>query len=271
MVHGIQHNCSAFNRLIPLLTGHYNITAIDLPGHGLSSHFPQGLLFNLYDFVLSIQRVVNFLKWDKFAYVGHSFGGQTGTYYTAFFPEYIDQLIIIDTMEPRPAPLEDTFFHTKSILSQYLRMESKLSSNSAPAYTYEEAFDKVKKNNLWELSREATEDLMERAVRTQHNGDGYTFTCDQRLKLVLRPVLTFQQQKEIVKNINCPVLFILADENMERYGTYLKEMYEFNNSRENNTIVVVKGNHAIHQNYPERISFLIDEFLIDKKIRTKNH
>lgn len=267
MVHGVQHNCGAFDRLIPLFKNNYNLVAIDLPSHGLSSHFPEGSPLNLIQFVLALKRVSNYLKWTKFSLVGHSFGGQISTYYAAIYPQDIQSLVVIDSMEPRPVPLNDTLTYLQTVLNQQLDLEEKLVKKSPPIYSYDEAYEKVKKNDKWNLTDEAAKDLMKRAVKSHQNG--YTFTCDQRLKFPMRPLLTFEQQKEIMKNISCPVLFILTDGNMARYSTYLKQMYEYNCSKINNTIIIVKGDHAIHQNFPEKISHLIDEFLISKRLNSK--
>ncbi len=259
------HNCGSFDGLIRHLKCDCHTVAIDLPGHGFSSHFPQGIPLEFNNFVLCIKRAADFLKWPTFTYIGHSFGGQIGIYFAAIFPQYLDALVVIDTMEPRPVPLEDTLSHLKSNFDKFFEMEKKLENNTAPVYSFEQAFDKVRQNNLWPLSQGAAENLMQRSVTPC--GGGFTFVFDQRLKQTIRPNLTFKQQSEFLKNIYSPTLFILADQNMARYGTYLKSVFEFIKTKDNCSIVIVKGDHAVHQNYPERVSCLIDEFL--KKITTK--
>lgn len=267
MLHGILHNCGAFDRLMSLLKIDHNVVAIDLPGHGRSSHFPPGAPLEFFQFVLAVKRVTNYLKWEKFSLVGHSFGGQIVTYFTAIFPQGIESVVVIDTMEPRPVLLHDTVTQLQTTLQRQLNLEDKLSDKSPPVYTHQQIFEKVKKNGDWGLSDEAAKDLIDRGV-VQING-GYMFSFDQRLKYPSRPVLVFEQQQQIIKNIICPVLCILADGNMARYGMYLKQMYELNSKRSNTTIVMVKGDHAVHQNYPERISHLIDEFMITRKLNDK--
>lgn len=43
-LHGWQDNAGTFDKLIPLLPACVPILAIDLPGHGLSSHYPTGMV-----------------------------------------------------------------------------------------------------------------------------------------------------------------------------------------------------------------------------------
>ena len=41
-MHGYMDNAGTFDRLIPLLPDKFYVVAIDLPGHGFSSHVPYG-------------------------------------------------------------------------------------------------------------------------------------------------------------------------------------------------------------------------------------
>lgn len=269
LVHGLQHNCGAFNKLIPMLYNNYSFVAIDLPGHGRSSHFPLGLPLDFFNFVHSIKRVIDHLKWTSFIYIGHSFGSQIGTYFAAIFPQYIESLIVIDSMEPRPVPLGQTLKRFQFLADKFIHIDEKLEKGEPPVYSYEEAYNKTQKNNFWPLKPEATKDLLERSLKSFKKG--YTFVNDQRLKCIVGPVLIFEQQKEILDNVVCPVLFLLAEDNMERYTTYLKQVYEYNVAKKTCFIRIVKGDHAVHQNYPERIRFLINEFLIKKTVSSDSY
>lgn len=41
-LHGWLDNCGSFDTLIPYFPAHHRVIAIDIPGHGLSSHMPPG-------------------------------------------------------------------------------------------------------------------------------------------------------------------------------------------------------------------------------------
>ena len=73
-------------RLAPLiLSGHSpggcsnggrvgRLICIDSPGHGLSSHYPPGMEYNMLDCLTHIRRVVAHFKLEKFSLIGHSLG-----------------------------------------------------------------------------------------------------------------------------------------------------------------------------------------------------
>lgn len=262
LLHGIGHNCNAFKRLIREFKQSHRVVAIDLPGHGHSSHFPAGLPLQFFNYVLAVKRVAEHLNWERFYMIGHSFGGQLGTYFTALFGQHVEALLVVDTMEPRPVPLEETLPYMQSRLTNLLSLELKLEQKPRPTYTFEEAFKRVQTNTLWPLTVEATKDLMERSVEPVDQG--FAFVVDPRLKNPLRPLLTFEQQLKALQSIVCPVLFALADQNMARYSTYLKPAFDFNRSRQNCHIVVVAGDHAVHQNHPRRIAAILESFLETK-------
>ncbi len=68
-----------------------HVVAIDLPGHGKSSHRPRGSMYNSFQYVadvqyaiegkvfililhLTIHYIVSALQWEKFSFLGHSLG-----------------------------------------------------------------------------------------------------------------------------------------------------------------------------------------------------
>lgn len=267
MVHGIQDNCGSFDRLIPTLSGLYCILAVDLPSHGLSSHFPIGMPLDFTNnFILSLKRVLDYVRWQTCVYIGHSFGGQIGTYFAGIFPEHVQKLIILDTMCPKQLMLDETLSHLRKTLTFQLDLEEKLASGAPPVYTYERALAKLIKNRPSQLTEEAAAILIKRSICPAENdiNGGYVFRSDQRLKYQPIPTFTFEQQIQIIGNISCPTLYILADQNMQRYDTYLKDMFAYISRKENCKITVVAGNHDVHQNHPERVNFLIDDFLLQQ-------
>ena len=62
------------------------IIAIDLPGHGLSSHLPQGVSYHYLDGLQYIRRVARHLNLETFSLIGHSMGGGMSLMYSVTHP-----------------------------------------------------------------------------------------------------------------------------------------------------------------------------------------
>ncbi len=99
-LHGWLDNAASFRALVPLLPGDRRIVALDLPGHGLSSHRPQGAYSYFLDYVPVVFDVADALGWDRFILIGHSMGAGIGTLAAGTFPERIARLVLIDGMGP---------------------------------------------------------------------------------------------------------------------------------------------------------------------------
>ena len=73
-IHGYLDNAASFDGLIPLLPlSEYNVIAIDLPGHGFSSHYAPGMTYRLSDALVALRRVQIHFGWEKSNIIAHSF------------------------------------------------------------------------------------------------------------------------------------------------------------------------------------------------------
>ena len=68
-------NCGSFDRLIPYFPENQRIIAIDIPGHGFSSHNAPGFSYHYLDGLQYIRRIADFYNLEKFNLIGHSMGG----------------------------------------------------------------------------------------------------------------------------------------------------------------------------------------------------
>lgn len=125
-LHGWLDNCRSFYHLAPTLasTLNANVVALDLPGHGRSSHksieAPPTIL---PEFTYYISEAVDCLREEEhfvpsltspekphepFTLVGHSMGAGISSWYAACFPEEIDQLVMLDGVGFMPGKAKDT-------------------------------------------------------------------------------------------------------------------------------------------------------------------
>lgn len=65
-LHGRQDNAGSFDTLIPLLPDDVSILCLDMPGHGLSSHYPTSQFYYVYwDGIIFLRRIIKHFQWNK--------------------------------------------------------------------------------------------------------------------------------------------------------------------------------------------------------------
>nr|CAD7415705.1 unnamed protein product [Timema poppensis] len=258
VTHGILDNCGSFNRLIPLLpTSHYYL-CVDLPGHGLSSHFPPGIPLDFLDYMDAVHRIVGHLGWTKFAWMGHSFGGQLGVMFASVYPELVDKLIMIDAISSMDVPTR----RIGSYLRVYHEMLSKLDTHDIPpSYSYREALDRLLNKRMDKISSVAGKELLERSV--VETSDRFSFVADQRLKLMVYPLFDMNQLLAVFDNVRCPQLLIIS-KYARRALSYeiFRKCFEKFKSRSNFSYVNMDGNHDVHSDSPAKVAPSISRFLI---------
>ncbi|KAJ2946818.1 hypothetical protein O0L34_g16142 [Tuta absoluta] len=267
LCHGQVDSAACFRPLVKKLPRNYYYIAMELPGNGKSDQFPPGLMMGAYDLVFSIKVVADHFRWTKFIYIAHSLGTLLGKLFNMTFPGQMSHIIDLD---PTPAYKTVTQQQLNSWYQQYFvtyfQKYQKLMSpkEKAPKYTYEKAFEMMKKNRG--LTDAATKTALERILEPAGKGL-VRFTFDQRAKLITIPPLPPHYLKQLYTSMTTPTLSILAEDSI-RDGAYKTAPFVFENDPQRRyRIRRVEGNHDVHVNYPERIAPHIIEFLSkDRKL-----
>lgn len=261
IVHGTMDNCDSFTRLIQQLPGDYYFVAIDLPGHGKSSHYPQALNLDFYNYVLAVRYVLDQLEWNSCIYIGHSFGAAIGIMFSIIFPNRIQRIVSLDILLPKIVP-NDALVKRLKLINETTIFAMK--KKETTLFTKEEVLDAFKKKRIFPLNQEAAETIFERA--TTKIDDFYKLTRDSRLRPLVFPFMNLEQTMECVELIDVPILLILAKESWfdvakERdvLKLYQRKLMKYL------TTVEVEGNHDVHNNNPEIVAPYISEFLNNKK------
>ncbi|KAJ0050676.1 hypothetical protein NL108_005069, partial [Boleophthalmus pectinirostris] len=203
--------------------------AVDLAGHGLSSHRPPGVFYTFPSYVVDVCRVVKALQWDRFSIIGHSMGD-------ALYPEMVDAVVLLDSFGFLPTDQKEIAKAMKQGIEELLMFEKKSEEKKEKIYTYEEAVKRLLEANPT-LSNESVQILLERGLVKTDGGvlslfllkiiltfllifafefPGFTFSRDFRINLKNIVRISLEQSLEMQSRIQATVLVILAEDGFEK-------------------------------------------------------
>ena len=107
-LHGWLDNAGSFALLAPKLAEHFRFIALELPGHGHSSHLPAGISYHYVDYVSAVINAAEALGLERYTLLGHSLGAGIASLVAAATPQRIDRLFLIEGL----GPLGDDGTHT---------------------------------------------------------------------------------------------------------------------------------------------------------------
>ncbi|KAK0089711.1 hypothetical protein PV325_005858 [Microctonus aethiopoides] len=265
LVHGTLDNAGSFTRLIQLLPENYYYVAIDLPGHGLSSHFSPGIILDFFNYILTIKYVLDQLQWSKCMYIGHSFGAQLGIMFSIVYPNILTRIITFDGLLPRAVNEKNLLSRIKQVNDSVLY---DLNEKKTRLYTKIEVLNALQNRRQFTLNEQAALSLFERSVSMV--GDMYKYNRDLRIRPFIYPNFNFNQYAELMNHLKLPVLVILATDSW--FNLFLDDaasLQSFKKILPNTcTIVTVEGNHDVHNNNPERVVSYVSSFL-NNNIKSK--
>ncbi|XP_034101624.1 probable serine hydrolase isoform X1 [Drosophila sulfurigaster albostrigata] len=263
-LHGWQDNCGTFDRLCPLLPAEYSVLAIDLPGHGNSSHYPQGMqYFIFWDGICLIRRIVRKYNWKNVILLGHSLGGALTFMYAASFPNEVSKLINIDIAGPTVRGVQRMAEGTGKALDKFLDYET-LPVSKQPCYSYDEMVKLVLDAYDGSVDEQSVKILMKRGMKPNH--EGYLFARDLRLKVSLLGLFTSEQTLAYARQIRCKVLNIRGVPGMkfEQADFYAEVIDTLKQHAQSVVYVEVPGTHHLHLVTPDRVAPHISQFLLNK-------
>lgn len=260
-LHGYQDNAGTWDTLAPLLPPDISLLAVDLPGHGLSSHVPAGNGYRAFDFVLTVQRIVKHYGWTKVSLMGHSFGSVIACLYSALYPEHVEHYIALDAIKPSNIDPVRKLKRQGHHLDEFLHLES-MDPNSTPSYTYEEAVKHLHRNiDKW-ATKEGCEILCRRGTIRKADGR-YYFSRDVRLKADFDSAYSREYVLLFAANVKCKILYIKALQGLSLHKP--EEMEEFLDVVKKSAVLyeyqTVEGSHHVHLDFPERVAPIISNFL----------
>lgn len=260
--HGWEDNAGSFDLLIPQLPRNIGYLAIDLPGHGFSSKYPNGKNYNSIDFIPVIRMIQKFYNWNKISLMGHSMGSNTSVLYSGFFPNDVDLVIAIDGVITTVYEPKEFIEATRKEVEYFLIADERNVKNlEPPSYSYNEIIEKMCQNVYKSITEDVAKVLLKRGMKkSEKNSEKFYFSRDGRLRLHSNVKINIETYQEIYKNIKSPIIYLRAE---SQFGPprQTKEALEVLTKLPNFQYFDVKGRHHVHMTNPERISGFISDFI----------
>ncbi|KAF9966226.1 hypothetical protein BGZ70_002964 [Mortierella alpina] len=224
-LHGHLDNAGSFDLLAPLMFQQLGpepleILALDLAGHGMSSH-RQTEDYNLWRFVEDLDQVTEQLQWHKHALIGHSMGGAVCTLYAGLYESRVVLCILLDNLGPWARPVEDQPRHLLTHIEQKKNLAHK---RMAFHPTIESACDARSKGGDFILHPDSAKVLVTRGLRPvevpnpndPNNNNtrlqGWTWSTDRILTIQPAQTLASGYARAFLCRITSPVLAVMASE-----------------------------------------------------------
>ncbi|XP_046899668.1 serine hydrolase-like protein [Hypomesus transpacificus] len=262
-LHGWADNCGTFNTLVPLLPQDFRYVAVDMAGHGLSSHRPPGVFYSFPSYVADVRRVVDALQWKKFSIIGHSMGGNIAGMFSALYPEMVESVVLLDSYGFLPTDPEEIARVMRQGFDEMLQFDKKREEMKERLYTHEKAVQRLMAANP-NLSEQSACILLERGLAEVEGG--VVFTRDFRINLKNIARVSLEQCLELQSLIQAKVLVVLADGGFEKMfsepdqkklTSALIQGYKDHKG----IVMTVPGDHHVHLNSPERVATFVADFL----------
>ncbi|CAG7820006.1 unnamed protein product [Allacma fusca] len=270
-LHGWKDNLASFDKIAPILVDglpNYQFLCIDYPGHGFSSHYPPGMLYQMGDFLVLLGRILKHFKWPKVTLIGHSLGAQVGFLYTGTHNYgVVEKYVAIDALTPIIFGPHDLLDMIPKVITDSILLDQQYLSKIRKVYSYETVLDKFIHSHLGGLDETTCKLLMSRGTKeTEPGSNKYFFTHDIRLKYLTFMTLSPKQISYISKNFRTPVLYIKAEEGVSYLPNYVEQNIETwlthqKGQRGKVFFVESPGPHHLHITNAEETAKLIIDFL----------
>ena len=253
-MHGWLDNCASFAPLAKHLGG-IQLLAIDMPGHGLSSHRPPDSPINIWDDLPLLLMLVDQLGWDEFVLLGHSRGAGIASLFSACFSERVSKLVLLDGGPPVSTTAEDSVKQLAKASEAWTRRANKRKPNYE---TYEQALE-ARKKAVGAISEEAAVLLLERGLVKSEQGFGWR--TDPMLTVPSMLMLTPEQSDQFTAQIDAPVCLILAENGRIAKSDGFNQLSERFQDLEVHQLV---GGHHLHmEKQAPAVADIINRFLQD--------
>ena len=203
-LHGWLDNAGSFDFLAPLLCDDRHVVALDLRGHGRSSHIAEGAWYHYVDHFDEIRATLDHSGWERVDLLGHSLGGTLASLFAALYPERVGELLLIEALGSLAGTPEDSLAQLRRSVDQHAAFGARRPLRIHPDIDTAIAA----RMRASGLSEPAARALVERG--TIEVDGGVVWSSDARLTLASAQRYTEAQNVAMLGAIRAPTLLVLA-------------------------------------------------------------
>lgn len=251
-LHGWLDNAASFDRILPFMEN-LHVIALDLAGHGRSSHRSADSSYDIWIDIGEVMSVADQMGWDRFALLGHSRGAIISGLIAGTFPERITHAVLIDGYVPMPQSPDNAAKQVMKAIRENRRF-------AASSPTYFQDFDRAiqaRVNGFVPLQLEAATLLANRGVA--EGPRGYYWASDQRLKAASYVKFSKDNLESFFIGILARVLLIQAENSAFSPDRQQSELFGWIPQME---ITKLPGSHHLHlEDQAEKVAQKVQSFL----------
>ncbi|SJN54112.1 Tropinesterase [Vibrio ruber DSM 16370] len=254
-LHGWLDNAASFMSVLDVMTSQItpriHLCAMDLPGHGLSSHKSADNFYTFHDYIDDVHQFLVTLPAKKKILVGHSLGGLIASCYSAAFPEYVDGLFLIESLGPLTESAELSVQRLRDGVNSRNRIRRK--SRNRGYEHYNVALNVRAMHSA--LPEALIEPIVARGIELR---DGlWMWRADPKLSAQSLYRMSDAHAEAVLAAIQAPFQVVLGEQGYPSLKSFSQTMLP-----EQIEIQHVKGGHHCHLEYPEQVGRLISQFVM---------
>lgn len=254
-LHGWLDNAGSFDAIAPLLDTPL-FCAVDLAGHGLSEHRPEGSHYYITDYAADALAIADALQWREFNLIGHSLGANIALVMAGIFPERIKKLVLIEGFGPHSREADAAVSQLRSAFAKMKTYNPK----KQPVYPDWATMVEKRMQGSTPVNRQAAEILCKRGVKAVSGG--WSWRSDPRLRYPSPLRLTEAEVRALIANISAPTCLILGDKGLPLEFMKVESRQE---KLVNLHIATLRGGHHLHlEEGAEHVAATINTFLVTK-------
>lgn len=250
-LHGWLDNAGSFDSIAPLFAKHFHILAIDLPGHGHSSHLPVGCHYHFVDTIAVIRDCIDALGQEKAHILGHSMGACIASLVGGILPDKVASLFLIEALGPLSEP-EERCAH--QLRQYFLHHHHDPKQSFSKTYASQETAVKARTRH-GRIQEAHARKLVLRGM--QEEDAGFRWRHDPRLLFPSPLQLTEPQVLNCLKDIQAPTALILANQGFRFHEAFMSARIDCIPHIER---FYLDGGHHVHMEYPQEIYAIAQSF-----------